>query len=208
MFSTTQINNFFNDPDKILNKAESCSYYKSKKGWWPGERSKSLHILYPKLFNQIISSVLSNFFSQGEQINFQNAEVFFHKIKPYKNYLLNKGWIHRDDCELAGLIYLNKKFTINTGTGMYIPKQEIDYKDSINQKINLYLNNIYDEKKYEKTMLDMEKQFTKVAEFQNIYNNFVCYPGNNFHRLENFGTEERLTLVFFIGKIDSIKQDV
>lgn len=208
MFPTTQINNFFDDPNKILKKAESCTYYKSKDGWWPGERSESLHVIYPNLFNKIISSVLSNFFSQGEQINFQNATGFFHKIKPYKNPLLNKGWIHKDGCELAGLIYLNKKFTMNTGTGMYIPKQKIDYKDSINQKINLYLNDTYDEKKYVKTMIHMENQFIKVAEFQNVYNNFVCYNGNNFHRLENFGIEERLTLVFFIDKIESIKQDV
>lgn len=203
MFSTLQLTNFFNKPEEVINKAKSATYYKSKDGQWPGVRSESLHIIYPELHNKIVSAVFANYYSYGEKINFRHARSYFHKIKPYSDKSANKGWIHKDNCILAGLIYLNKRFEPNTGTGMYIPNQDIDYKDSIDQKINLYLNGEHDEQSYQKTMIDMENQFTKVGEFQNIYNSFICYYGDNFHRIENFGSQERLTLVFFIDQISA-----
>ena len=49
-----------------------------------------------------------------------------------------------------------------------------------------------------------ESKFNKTIQFNNIFNTFICYSGESFHRSENIniGTgEDRLTLVFFMDRI-------
>ena len=48
-------------------------------------------------------------------------------------------------------------------------------------------------------------KFYETVRFQNIYNRLIIYDAQEYHRANNFdvGDSDRLTLVFFIGGINS-----
>jgi len=53
-------------------------------------------------------------------------------------------------------------------------------------------------------MKTLENKFIKTHEFKNIYNTLVAFDGFQWHNINNMvcnPKEDRLTLVFFIGKI-------
>ena len=112
IFPTTSINNFFKEPDKIVEYAKKLKYKKSKTGSYPGERTENLSKINYELFNSTIYSILSMYYEDLESIGYSDTYLGFHKIKPYSKSLKdikNKGWIHHDGVALGGLIYLNKK---------------------------------------------------------------------------------------------------
>jgi len=208
IFPITSINNFFPDPNKVVKFANSLEYTKSEKGSYPGERTKNLAEIDYKFFNKTILSILSMYFEDIDKINYSDTYLHFHKIKPFSNSLndvRNKGWIHHDKVPLGGLIYLNKNSDLNSGTNLYIPKKEpVDNKKAIKTKLDFYNNDKIDIKKYEKEMKTLENKFIKTHEFKNIYNTLVAFDGFQWHNINNMvcnPKEDRLTLVFFIGKI-------
>lgn len=209
-FPSICVSNFFTDPQKILKLAKEVDYYPNNDGSYPGVRSRPLHLINYDLFNKFIIAVLNNFYSYQTKINFE-AKVMFHKIKPFsknKKDIRNRGWIHTDEaaCALAGLVYLNEKADLDTGTSTFMSKNNLNHDWSIgeNLKVNLYLNGIYNKKKYEKEMNSTDSKFIKKLEFNNIFNTLVCYDSMEYHRINNLniGTgEDRLTLVFFITNL-------
>jgi hypothetical protein len=53
-------------------------------------------------------------------------------------------------------------------------------------------------------MASMENKFTQTHTFNNIYNTLVAFDGFQWHSVDNIycnPKEDRLTLVFFIGKV-------
>jgi|TARA_R100000084_G_C4649107_1_gene148582 hypothetical protein len=208
LFPNLSITNFFDDPDEIVKLANTLDYFPSPTGNYPGVRSRSLHVIDPNLFHKFTNAVLANFYNKGTEIKFE-AWVNFQKIPALhkdKNNVKNKGWIHFDDAVLAGLVYLNKKADLDSGTSLYLPKGKLkhDWSKATDLKVNLYLNGVYDKKEYEKEMKYTDNKFKKFMEFNNVYNTLICYDGQNYHKINNMniGTDkDRLTLVFFINNI-------
>ena len=212
-FPITTVTNCFSDPDEIVKFANSLKYYKSNTGNFPNIRTKSLHEIDKNFFDKFIASVLSVYYDfRHHDITWKGAHVCFHKMKPYsKNIsdIRNKGWIHKDDCILVGLVYLNKKSRPDSGTSFYKPIIPIKNKDAINQKRSLYKKNTFNKKTYEKIYKNHSNKFVKIQTVKNVYNNLIVYGGNTWHSFDNMvvnQNEERLNLVFFIHglKIDNI----
>jgi hypothetical protein len=117
-FPTLIVDNFFDNPDTIINLSNTLEFFEAdKEEFWPGRRSKPLHEINDKLFNFIISKVLSFYYDfQLENISWDNTYVGFHKI----NSKIDLKDIHKDNSAiLAGIIYLNKNGTIDNGTTIY-----------------------------------------------------------------------------------------
>ena len=117
------VDNFFKDPDKIVDFASSLKF-KQSDGFYPGQRSEELHITAPNFFNKTILKILALYFDYNNtEVFYRNANMYFQKIKPFdknKNSILNEGLIHQDSYfNLAGVIYLNKKPDLNAGTSIY-----------------------------------------------------------------------------------------
>jgi len=211
IFPITSINNFFPDPNKVVKFANSLEYTKSEKGSYPGKRTKNLSEIDYDFFNKTILSILSMYFENIENISYSDTYLQFHKIKPFSKSLTdirNKGWIHHDRVTLGGLVYLNKKSNPNSGTHLFVPKKEpVDNKSAVKTKLDFYNKNKIDIKKYEKEMKKLENKFIKTHEFKNIYNTLVAFDGFQWHNINNMVSslkEDRLTLVFFIGKITTV----
>ena len=117
------VDNFFKDPDKIVDFASSLKF-KQSDGFYPGQRSEELHIAAPNFFNKTILKILALYFDYNNtEVSYRNANMYFQKIKPFdknKKSILNEGLIHQDAYfNLAGVIYLNKKPDLNAGTSIY-----------------------------------------------------------------------------------------
>ena len=207
IFPTTSINNFFKEPDKVVEYAKKLKYKKSKTGSYPGERTENLSKINYEFFNSTIYSILSMYYEDLESIGYSDTYLGFHKIKPYSKSLKdikNKGWIHHDGVALGGLIYLNQKSYPESGTNLYTPKKEpVENESAIKTKLDFYKKKI-NLSQYKKEMTSMENKFTQTHTFNNIYNTLVAFDGFQWHSVDNVycnPKEDRLTLVFFIGKV-------
>ncbi len=112
-YHTIVVNNFFDDPYKIIELSKTQTYYFPQKDipnqGWLGSRSENLK------YNFVIDKVLSYYFSS--KVKYQ-SEIFFHKSSFIKQD--KKSYIHRDiSHQIAGLIYLNDTNDINSGTTLY-----------------------------------------------------------------------------------------
>lgn len=210
IFPVTSINNFFKEPDEVVKFANSLKYTKPKEGIYPGVRTENLHKVDYAFFNATILSILSMYFEDFENINFSETYLGFHKIKPYSKSLTdirNKGWIHHDGTALGGLVYLNKQSYPESGTSLYVPKKEpIKNKSAVKAKMDFYKKNKINLSQYKKEMISIEKKFIKTHTFKNIYNTMVAFDGFQWHSMDNIycnSKEDRLTLVFFIHKIQA-----
>lgn len=122
-FPTVVIDNFFKNPDKIVEYAHSLNYSKApKEEFWPGVRSQRLHEVNDHLFGFVIRKILNVFYEPDlENYQWEDTYAAFHKIK--SNFNLSN--IHKDNvCLVAGLIYLNKNGSIDNGTTIYNEKKE------------------------------------------------------------------------------------
>jgi hypothetical protein len=127
-YPTFVLENFFKNPDSIINYSKNLEFFKPEKNDnWPGARTKSFHLFNKPLFEYIVFKILNVYYDFSfHKIKYLNTYVMFHKIN-LKNYLkFDKKHtnIHRDNnCELAGVIYLNKKFNEKTGTNVFDDKK-------------------------------------------------------------------------------------
>ena len=216
LFPVSVVDNFFDSPDKVLKLVDSLKFTQSK-GFYPGKRTKSLHLLKYDFYHSVICKVLSLFYDlKSNNIRYEDSSMHFQKIKPFNkkqlNHILNKGLVHQDDSVLlAGVIYLDKKPNLNSGTSIYMKTKE--RSQQYNDKLSLRKKEIYkinQDKltkkeiiKYQKLIEDCNQDFTEVIKVNNVYNRLIVYPGTAFHAGNYEVTKERLSLVFFIRKIKS-----
>jgi hypothetical protein len=60
LFPVSVVDNFFDNPDKVLKLVDSLKFTQSK-GFYPGKRTKSLHLLKYDFYHSVICKVLSLF---------------------------------------------------------------------------------------------------------------------------------------------------
>jgi len=210
------VDNFFSDPDKIVDFANSLKFKKNKTGDWPGERTDYLHNIDKKFFNEFLSKVLSlNFDYKYHKITWENVELTFQKTKPLdpsnKNSILNEGLVHVDgDFPLVGLVYLTKDADPDSGTSIFELKKDCKPLNNTKTKRKIYskhhnkLNN-KDYNELKKLIKNDKDTFFETCRINNIYNRLFVYNGKDYHKANSFytGTEERLTLVFFMKQINA-----
>jgi hypothetical protein len=207
-YPTTIIDNFLKKPDKFRKFALNQSYYTVKdfsnfKGnsTFPGWRSKDLREINVDIFNQIFSKVVSIFHpGDYDQVNWE-IESYFQSV-PSK---FQEGVIHHDhNTLLAGILYLNPKPKVNSGTCLFKKNDLFNENDFVSGTLqNDYRKGV--------TTPDIRhhEMFTETMNVENIYNRIILYEGHEFHKANNFfGTsieDSRLTLVFFVKNINANK---
>ena len=220
-FQTQFVDNFFENPEEIVKFANTLDFTIGPKGYWPGLRTKGLHLIDKNLFNSILQKIFSTFFDyRFANVTWDNVEMYFQKTYPYdlknKTSTLNTGMIHQDgDFPMVGLIYLTKNANIESGTSIFFPKKfQKDYKKITsafaNRKKKIYKKPLEkltkkDLIEYENLLNDVNSNYNESVRFNNIYNRLITYNGNDYHKCNSFytGQKERLTLVFFVRQIRS-----
>ena len=200
-YPITIVDNFFEDPDGIVEMANELRYYTPNTGNWPGQRTKNLHVEESRFFKYFGNKLHLLFYETVPE--YWNLQCHFQMIHPFcddKNSKKNRGWIHRDiDTWFGGIVYLKKDPEPNTGTSVYKVKKGFShqYAEEIEQKEALYRSENVDDAEYNKAYDAMRDQFEETVTVTNVYNRFVMFNGNTHHGVQTFGTTPRLTLNFF-----------
>ena len=202
MFPVTIIDNFFSDPDKIVEMARSQKFYKTDEGQWPGKRTREISQWNTDFFLFTALKILKTFYeSPVESID---MSMTFQLIKPFKEDR-NKGWIHRDnDMQFGGLIYLNSTPEPDTGTTLYEENDGYSLVDreTNSVKIDHYLGRDIPDEQYQMAYDRMRSQYTETIKVENKYNRLLLFDGMTYHGANTFGSnQERLTLVFFLRSL-------
>ena len=206
------VDNFFNDPETLVDYGKSLPKKPDPDGAWPGKRSNFLWEIDEILTKAILLKILSCYYDLDYMdIIWEYGELRFQEIPRFsenKNDIRNKGWIHQDvpgEAQLAGVIYLTPNIDPDSGTSLYNLKSN-KYRDK-NQvlKKELYKFDHFDREEYTKSYINHEKALFEKVRFQNIFNRLIMYDTSEWHRANSFyngdGKDARLTLAFFIGGI-------
>ena len=171
-YPTLIVNNFFENPNKIVEYSKTLEYnrsdWKQKNTEWPGVRTKSINYFNFDLFKFIFLKTLSYYYSIPEMKEFNlTGKAFFSKTTKEDKKLYKKNEeIHKDlDSKLAGVIFLNKENDIKSGTTIYDDKLKVKLKTS------------------------------------NLFNSMICYDSNEYHGPSSL-LKDRLTIPFFIDTIN------
>ena len=161
MYPNLIVDNFFEDPDSIVDLSTNIQYAPSDDGRWPGLRSNYLHRIYPRFFDFITTKITHLFYDTCKSWTY---EMTFQKVNPFSENQYDKkncGWIHRDKINFGGVIFLTKKPDDDTGVTIYRPK-----KGGYNMNPNLeqvkrmhYFGNEVDDDRYYKAYADYHNQF-------------------------------------------------
>ena len=196
MWPTLIVDNFFDDPHKIINFSKSFKYEPAEDYQWPGTRTASTSELDKEFFDWSTRKIMTLLFPMNvEQIKWK-AIQHFQKV-PYQTYG-KSDWIHRDSTsEFTVIIYLSNH--PQSGTGIYKAKQFVSgalYTDKKGRK-NPYYSSTEKWRKKEKA------KFEKVVDLYSNFNRLVLFDGHQWHGAENYGTEkeDRLTLITFFRDI-------
>jgi len=199
LWYTGCVDNFFEEPNKILELSNKLNYKKSFNNKFPGERSENTFDTNRDFFIWTTKKILTLFYPMGLD-NFEwSASQFFQKINGdiYKN----DGWVHLDkEAELTAIIYLSKHK--NCGTNIYSPKFfncepiHVLEKEKSYQKTNL---------KNDKYLIENNERYEKNISYNSKFNRLIFFDGSQCHAANKFAeeniNEDRLTLITFFYNI-------
>lgn len=194
-------NDFFNNPDKVLELANKQTYDKSER--YPGKRTinllestdpetKEFAMFFAKKIAREVFPGMHRFV----------IHISFHINEVYDDEFANEGWIHSDDVTLAGLVYLNPTETsFNSGTSIFLKRGEQDFATTDFPSRKEFNTTSTVTEQYKDDLRNNHTNFEETIRVGNVYNRLIAYDSNLWHRPNNFKTsvnEPRTTLLFFI----------
>jgi hypothetical protein len=194
-------NDFFKNPDKILNLFDKQEFFHAHA--YPGKRTNNL--LESKddetrnfaLF--FVQKVCDEIFPGIHELL---IDVRFHINTAFDVDAVNEGWIHCDEADLAGLVYMSpEEFSLSTGTSMFAKKtvDEFAVSDYKSRQNFNFTEKITEE--YIHELKDNHNNFVETLRVGNVYNRLIAYDGRIFHRPNRYkleSNEPRKSIVFFI----------
>lgn len=178
--NTIVIDDFLDKPDIVRNSVLQIDISRTCNGMYPGARSDRADADYTNYVQQKIETILNKSILGWEQDSLQFQLCLENE----------KTWLHCDETEWAGILYLTPNAPVEAGTGIFRHKKtqiftgpniDVDVKD--------------------------ETQWELITTIGNVYNRLVLYNGTMFHRslVSGFGNDKesgRLTQVFFFNTCD------
>lgn len=178
------IDDFLEDPDTVRKSAIQRDFYRS--GPWPGFRSTYTDPDYnddmKKKFEKIINSKIIHWQHHKDGIPFDTG--------CFQLCLENsKTWIHGDECEYTGILFLTPDAPCESGTAIYRHKPTGVFEKNKNNAVE----NDTDEKSWE-----------IISYAGNVYNRLLILRGCQYHSslMPGFGQDKyngRLTQNFFFN---------
>lgn len=207
--STHVIDNFFDNPNAVIQLGKSLDYFNDVA--WPGLRTKNLFqidneqaVEFAKFFAKKIADEVFYGLSKFQ------IDIRFHKNEIYDTEEANYGWIHNDEIDFAGLVYLNLEETsMYTGTSIFDKTTLEDFKvqDFESRKELNLKKNVTDQ--YLIDLAENKKQFAETINVGNKFNRLVAYDAEQWHRPNNYKvkTPPRYSLLFFIDNAQFVDLD-
>jgi len=206
---TTILDNFFDNPNSIVNWALSLDYNSSPNGSWPGRRSQELSLIHPYFHKHVCKKVLSLFFENTDTINYK-VILNFQLIENYQG----KGWIHQDPDIFTFIIYLHESNPkIDCGTTLW--KLNPNLISPFNSEKDISIEKLRLEHHKNKKISSEHQNFqynnfSKEIKIPDKYNRLIAFSSENFHSANNFNNNlsPRLTLTGFVEDLSTSKLPV
>ena len=194
-------NDFFTNPDKVLPLFDKQDYVQSAS--FPGKRT---HNLLESNNNETKNFAL--FFVQKicdeifPGIHKMMIDVRFHVNEEYDISKANEGWIHKDDADLAGVVYLTKdEVSFYTGTSLFIKNTTEEFEvEDFKSRQDFNLSGV-PSPEYLKDLETNHNTFTETIRVGNLYNRLIAYDAKLFHRPNRYNlscNNARQSIVFFV----------
>ena len=204
-FPITIVDNFFDDPERIVKFANSLEYSSKKDHeYWPGFRTKPLYEIDKGYFEWSTQKILKCFYKENLT---HHTNTLFQKIKGFEG-VTNEGWVHVDQGIMAAIIYLDKDGT--DGTNFYKPTSFGSYKhaDTHIKQAFRHDGQLHKEgvslKEYVAARDRNNSHFEKTVEVKGLYNRAVIYDSKIYHTASSYPSDKaRLTQIFFFYNISS-----
>ena len=98
MWPTLIVDNFFDDPKKVINFSKQLTYERDKEHRWPGTRTKPLHEINKEFFRWSTKKIMTLLFpmnikdfADSKSIMGLNECVKNNVLEPYDVYCTRKG---------------------------------------------------------------------------------------------------------------------
>ena len=196
IWPTVIVDNFFDEPEKIVEYSKTLKFIRDPDGQWPGFRTDKIGEVDNLFYNWVNYKIVRLIYPMNHlQMNWKSTQ-YFQKIDG--NVYKNEGWIHSDSpAEFTAIIYLSKHK--NCGTSLYDKKKLFNNSINVEEKMEAYKNlNFKNEKKYLKQNNDL---FEKNLTIDSKFNRLAIFDSNQYHAADRFkddkNNEERLTLITF-----------
>ncbi len=175
IMTTCVIDNFLDNPNLVRESALENDF--QIKGNYPGLRTH----FCDENYYFYIKNKIEKIFNFGITENFQQRLSFQLCLEN------DTTWVHTDEFDYTGIIFLSPDAPVDSGTGIYRHK---DKNQFLKEEIEIIDND----------MLNWEM----VTMIGNIYNRLVLIKGSSYHRsiIPGFGSDKstgRLTQTFFFN---------
>jgi hypothetical protein len=194
-------NNFFKNPYKVLELFDKQTF--SRSPLYPGSRTENLF----KIANRETQEFAMYFANRIKVDVFPGIQNFMIDVRLHINDIYhdidaNQGWIHNDEANLAGIVYLNSgEVNFSNGTSIFnkvtadsFGVDDFDHRHEFNLSKKLTPEYLIELK-------ENWRHFEETIKFGNQFNRLVAYDAKLFHRPNSFTTntkELRKSIVFFI----------
>ena len=201
-YPTYSVLDFYKEPNKIVEFAESCTFYKEPNASYPGVRTACLSQVNKNLFDYSCRKVLSLIYGEREQYSYA-AENRFQAIKKDDIGDTKEGWVHEDRNVLTAIIYLSK-FS-NAGTSIMKPHVEFHAPDSqlTQDKIKIYSGENKDKDFAEEVKNKNNQEYKELFRHNSEYNSMIAFDARLSHKA-NFDFDDdstRMTQIIFFHEI-------
>ena len=198
MWPTVVVDDFFEDPKKIIKFSKTLKFKKAPDNTWPGLRSAPTHEIDNNFFLFTTKKILSVLYPMNvDHLRWRASQSFQRSNQKYGE----GGWVHSDtDAELTAIIYLSDHE--NSGTALYRNPKLILSPLHTKEK-NKFYKNLKNKKRAEQKRKEANSKYTKVLDMSSTFNRLVMFDAHHWHQATGFGntTEDRLTLITFFREI-------
>jgi hypothetical protein len=152
------INDIFDDPFSVVEKAKQLDYYVSSDcldrvndyehlnlrkghlnvpdfltGYWKGFRTNLLHKIDEKFFADLMNQIFNKALNVHPVRYDYNVMAQFHIIP--NGLKFDDSWVHSDNAFFAGVVYLNKEPESNSGTIIEIDGKQQTVENKFNRLV-------------------------------------------------------------------------
>ena len=157
------------------------------------------------MFDFICTKITHLFY---DTCNSWTYETTFQKVNPFSKNQYDKkncGWVHSDEYNFGGVIFLTKNPDDNTGVTIYKSKNGHHSITSQEEQIKNthFLGSTVDDNIFNQVYDTYHNQFEETIKIKNIYNRLVLFNSGTLHAVQTYGTKERLTIPFFNTNISN-----
>jgi len=205
IWPTIIVDNFFDEPEKIVEYSKTLKFKPDSEGKWPGVRSESMAIVDDKFFNYVNYRIVRLIYPMNHKKMDWKCTQFFQKVDG--NIFKNEGWVHSDaPVEFTAIIYLSKHK--NCGTSLYDKKEF--FNESINNENCEKRDEAYKSLNFKNELKHLKQNnslFEKNLTVDSKFNRLVLFDSNQHHAGDKYkdseNSEDRLTLITFFYELST-----